>query len=109
MYDFHSALQGLNHLLSDKGVVLLTVAGPSAHISRYDMDRWGDFWRFTDKSLALAVDRAGFLTLNSCCYGNPYTSSFQALGYSSDDYKSFQDISSHQDYQVLVAAVLVKK
>jgi hypothetical protein len=30
-------------------VALVTLSGIS-QISRYDMDRWGDYWRFTDAS-----------------------------------------------------------
>ena len=37
-------------MLKDGGVFLGTVSGIS-QVSRYDMDRWGDYWRFTDLSL----------------------------------------------------------
>ena len=50
VYDFKSAIKGIYHMLKRKGVALVTVAGIS-QISRYDMDRWGDYWRFTDLSM----------------------------------------------------------
>lgn len=42
-----AALRSLHRILKPGGVVLATFPG-LAQISRYDMDRWGDYWRFTD-------------------------------------------------------------
>lgn len=50
IYDVERAVDGIAHLLRPGGTALVTVAGIS-QISRYDMDRWGDYWRFTDASL----------------------------------------------------------
>ena len=50
IFDVQSAIQGIHHVLKPGGVFLGTVAGIS-QISRYDMDRWGDYWRFTTASL----------------------------------------------------------
>lgn len=49
IYDFRSALRGTYRLLKPGGTLLATVSGIS-QISRYDMDRWGDYWRFTTLS-----------------------------------------------------------
>lgn len=46
VYDVHAALKTTHRILKPGGVVLITVPGIS-QISRYDADRWGDFWRFT--------------------------------------------------------------
>jgi hypothetical protein len=50
IYDFKSAIKGLHYMLKKDGIALVTVAG-ICQISRYDMDRWGDYWRFTDLSI----------------------------------------------------------
>lgn len=50
IFDVQEAVRGTHHLLSPGGVLLATVAGIS-QISRYDMERWGDYWRFTTASL----------------------------------------------------------
>lgn len=50
IYDTRAALCSLARLLKPRGVLLATVPGIS-HISRYDMDRWGDFWRFNSRSV----------------------------------------------------------
>ena len=50
IFDAAKAVQGAHALLKPGGVLLATVAGIS-QISRYDMDRWGDYWRFTTASM----------------------------------------------------------
>jgi SAM-dependent methyltransferase len=49
IYDCRAAVTTLFRVLKPGGVVLATVPGIS-QISRYDMDRWGDCWRFTSLS-----------------------------------------------------------
>lgn len=46
IYDIHAALRTVHRLLKPNGVLLATVPG-IAKISRYDAERWGDYWRFT--------------------------------------------------------------
>lgn len=50
IFEVQKAIAGAHHLLKPGGVMLATVAGIS-QISRYDMDRWGDYWRFTSASI----------------------------------------------------------
>lgn len=45
IYDFKKAIEGIKYLLKPGGVALVTVAG-ICQISKYDEDRWGDYWRF---------------------------------------------------------------
>ncbi len=51
IYDVRAALGTVRRMLRPGGVALITVPG-IGQISRYDMDRWGDYWRFTTASLA---------------------------------------------------------
>ena len=44
-------------MLKPGGYLLLTVSGPTAHISEYDMSRWGDYWRFTELSARKAFEK----------------------------------------------------
>ena len=46
MFDTRSAFSGLHRILKPGGVLLVTIPG-ICQISRYDTDRWGDYWRFT--------------------------------------------------------------
>ena len=49
IYDFRAAIANTYLALKPGGVLLVTFPGIS-QISRYDMDRWGDYWRFTSLS-----------------------------------------------------------
>ncbi len=49
IYDVRVAVSTLHRILKPGGVLLATFPGIS-QISRYDMDRWGEFWRFTTRS-----------------------------------------------------------
>lgn len=46
IFEVQKAIAGAHHLLKPGGVLLATVAGIS-QISRFDAERWGDYWRFT--------------------------------------------------------------
>lgn len=50
IYDVKAAIRTLYRILKPGGVLLSTVPGIS-QISRYDMDRWGEYWRFTTLSV----------------------------------------------------------
>ena len=50
IYDVRSAIAHSFAALKPGGILLATMPGIS-QISRYDMDRWGDYWRFTDASV----------------------------------------------------------
>lgn len=49
IYDIKAAVANVYAALKPGGVLLATLSGIS-QISRYDMERWGDYWRFTSLS-----------------------------------------------------------
>ena len=49
IYDVKAAVRHAVDALKPGGVLLATGSGIS-QISRYDMDRWGEYWRFTDRA-----------------------------------------------------------
>lgn len=50
IYNYYEAIKGAHHLIKPGGHLLATVSGP-CQVSRYDMDRWGDYWRFTSQAM----------------------------------------------------------
>lgn len=50
VFDVRAAVKTLYRILRPGGVLLASCTGIS-QISRYDMDRWGDYWRFTGASV----------------------------------------------------------
>lgn len=49
IYDIRSAVANAQRALKPGGILLASIPGIS-QISRYDMDRWGDYWRLTSRS-----------------------------------------------------------
>ncbi len=108
IYDTNAALLGMKKMLKNDGFLILTVAGPCAHISRYDMNRWGDYWRFTDKSLRLFLNQNGFEVQKLISFGNPQSVIAQINGYCVNDLKGNEIFSHHEDYQLVICAVATK-
>lgn len=71
IYDVRSAIQGAWQLLKPGGVMLATVSGNISQVSKYDYDRWGDYYRFTDMSIRKLVEEYfGIGNVITETYGN---------------------------------------
>lgn len=68
IFDLQRAVAGAGHLLKPGGTLLVTVSGIS-QVSRYDMERWGDYWRFTSASLGRLLQPV-FGEVEVTSYGN---------------------------------------
>ncbi|MDD4992426.1 MAG: methyltransferase domain-containing protein [Paludibacter sp.] len=55
IYDFRLALKRTHEILKPGGALLVTLSGIS-QISKYDMERWGEYWRFTSKSTTMLFE-----------------------------------------------------
>lgn len=108
IFDVNYAILGLKKLIKPCGKIILTTAGVTSHISRYDMNRWGDFWRMTDKSIIKLAEKAGLNIDMIETYGNPYACTSQLNGLSVQDLEIEKLNNTHQDYQLLVACILSK-
>jgi SAM-dependent methyltransferase len=108
VYETTTVLRKLNNMLAPGGVILATVAGIS-QISRYDMDRWGDFWRFTDAStmrLFGAVFDPDDLTIVT--YGNVLTACAFLHGLAAHELTEGELEYRDPDYQLIIAMRAVR-
>lgn len=102
------AIQGVWHMLRKDGVALITVAG-LCQISRYDMDRWGDYWRFTDLSLSkLLAKQFGTENVYVETYGNVLTATSLIQGLCAEELEQKELFYQDKDYQVMIAARVKK-
>ena len=69
IFDVPTAAAGCRHLLNPGGVLLGTVAGTS-QISRFDADRWGDYWRFSPMAIEAVLQKTGFQDIEIAPFGN---------------------------------------
>ncbi|MEJ0099659.1 MAG: methyltransferase domain-containing protein [Pseudomonadota bacterium] len=108
IYDFKSAIRGLHRILKPGGSALVTLGGIS-QISRYDMDRWGDYWRLTSKSAALAFGEVFGAQVQVATYGNALAACAFLQGLAVEDLPEPALLDRvDPNYQVIVA-VLARK
>ncbi len=87
------------------GTFIGTVPGIS-QISRYDADRWGDYWRFTDMSLSRILKESFGPDITITSYGNSITAQAFLQGLCCEDFPD-KAIFDHndKDYPLLLGFV----
>lgn len=103
IYDVETAVRSCHAMLAPGGVLLATFPGIS-QISRYDMDRWGDYWRLTSASarrLFAGVFQSQAIEIKN--YGNVLAATAFLHGIAVEELRS-EELDRHDpDYQVLIA------
>jgi len=104
VYALPEAARSCHRLLRPGGVLLATVAGIS-QISRYDQERWGDYWRFTPRSLeALLAPEFGPVTVRA--HGNVLAATALLQGLAVEDLPESSLLDDEDpDYPVIITAV----
>lgn len=109
IYDTPKAIRSLHRLLKPGGVLLLTIPGIS-QISRLDMDRWGDYWRFTLASaqrLFTEVFPEDSVRIET--YGNVLAATAFLHGLSVEELTEDELDDSDPDYEVTIAIRAMKR
>lgn len=107
IYDVKSAIQGLAKLTSqENGVLLASVAG-LVPISRYDYDRWGDYWRFNDLSIQQLFEEY-FEEVEVIAYGNAPLAAAFIMGLAQEEVPSSLFQHNDPDYQILIGVKATK-
>jgi SAM-dependent methyltransferase len=102
IYEFQQAVSHCMRGLKPGGVVLATLPGIS-QISRYDMDRWGDYWRFTDASARrLFEDVFGVGNVQVESQGNVLVACAFLHGLAAEELKPSELAYHDPDYQVSI-------
>jgi SAM-dependent methyltransferase len=109
IYDVRAAVGTVREALRPGGVVLATVSGIS-QISRYDMDRWGDYWRFTDRSARRVFDDVfGAAQVAVETFGNVLAAAAFLQGLALEDLDRAALDRHDPDYQVLIAVRALRR
>ncbi len=109
IYEFQSAIRGIHFLLKPEGVALVTVAG-LCQISQYDMDRWGDYWRFTDLSITRAFKEIfGDTNVEVTTYGNVLSAVALLEGIAAEEMTAKELDYCDKVYQVVIAIKAQKR
>jgi SAM-dependent methyltransferase len=108
IFDLQAAARNATQILKPGGALLLTVPGITP-ISRFDYERWGQYWSFTDQAV-----RKLFETLvppdhiSVQTFGNVKIAAAFLYGLARAEVKQ-KDLDTHDpDFQVVIAAVVKK-
>ena len=109
IYDIHAAVSTLYRILKSGGVLLASLSTVS-QISRYDMDQWGDYWRFTSAAVQrLFGDVFGANHIQVESYGNVLVSAAFLYGMSAQDLTT-EELDFHdKGYETLICVRAVKE
>lgn len=107
--DVAAAIATVHGALRPGGVALATVAGLT-QISRYDMDRWGDYWRFTDRSARTQFEPLfGAGAVQVTAYGNVLAAIALLHGLVQSEVRPDELDEHDPDYQVTIAVRAVRQ
>ncbi|HEX2973962.1 MAG TPA: methyltransferase domain-containing protein [Tepidisphaeraceae bacterium] len=102
IYDIHGAVRHCHRALRTHGVVLATLPGIS-QISRYDMTRWGDYWRFTSLSARMLFTEAfGEANVQVESHGNVLAAVSLLHGIPTEDLTAQELNERDADYEVTI-------
>ena len=108
IYDVHAAVRTLHRILRPGGVLLASFTGIS-QISRYDMDRWGDYWRFTTASARRLLEECwppDQVVVQS--EGNALLAVAYLHGLTVDELRPEELATRNDDFQLVITARAVK-
>ena len=108
IYDVRKAIQTLYRILKPNGVLLVTLSGVN-RISRYDMDRWGEYWRFTTLSASRLFEEVFPPTrVTVQAYGNVLAAVAFLHGLAATELRQEELNYCDPDYDILIAVRVVK-
>ena len=109
IFDVRAAIRTVARILNPGGVALLVFPGIT-QISRYDMDNWGEFWRFTSLSarrLFEEVFRPDDVTVTT--YGNVLAATASLQGLISSELRREELDHWDRDYELVIGLRAVKR
>ena len=108
IYDVSAAIANCYAALKPGGVLLATFPG-ICQISRYDMDRWGDYWRFTTRSARqLCEEVFPSANLEVTGHGNVLVAISYLHGMATDDLLPEEMDYHDPDYEIVITVRAMK-
>lgn len=108
IYDVRAAVRTLHRILKPGGVLLASLPG-IGQISRYDMDRWGEYWRFTTLSVRRLLEEAFPPSgITAQAHGNVLAAVALLHGIAAEEVHAQELDHRDRDYEVLVTVRAVK-
>ena len=107
-FEIHKAVVGAHRLLKPGGVILATVPGIS-QISRYDADRYGDYWRFTVDSVTRLFQPVFEGGVEVASYGNVLSSTVLLQGIPLEELPNQALLDAHDPNYPMIITIAARK
>jgi SAM-dependent methyltransferase len=108
VYDARAAVRVLHDALRPGGIALVTLPGIS-QISTFDMEQWGDFWRFTTASARVMFgDVFGADAIEVRSHGNVTAACALLQGLAAEELSAAQLETVDDAYQLIVTVKAVR-
>ena len=109
IFDVRAAIMTVERILKPGGVLLLVVPGIS-QIARYDMDAWGEYWRFTSLSMKLLMEeKFQPQDVRVHTYGNVLSATASLQGLVSTELSREELDHWDKDYELVIGVRAKKK
>ena len=109
IFDVRAAIRTVARILKPGGVALLVFPGIT-QISRYDMDNWGEFWRFTSLSARKLFEEVfGPDDVTVTTYGNVLAATASLQGLISSELRRDELDHWDRDYELVIGLRAVKR
>lgn len=109
IFDVPSAARQVHAALKSGGTALIT-APAIAPVSRYDAERWGEYWHFTVQSMQRLLDPvfgAGNVTVEA--HGNHVAAHAYLAGMASEELRDDELLPYDADYPVVITALATRR
>lgn len=107
IYETENAVRNIYRSLNKNGIALVTMHGIS-QLSMADYCRWGEYWRFTKKSVELLFQKY-FDKIQIFSYGNVKTVTAHLYGLCQEDLAEENYEYNDEQYPLIVAVVAQKE
>jgi SAM-dependent methyltransferase len=107
VFELKASVSNALRVLRPGGVLLITVPGIT-QISKYDYERWGQYWSFTDLSLIKLFNDEPIASIDVKTYGNVKVACAFMYGFATHELRE-KDLDFHDNsYQLSISAVVRK-
>jgi hypothetical protein len=108
IFDVGAALAGCRHVLKAGGVLMGTVAGTS-QTSRYDAQRWGDYWRMSPMAMERLLVTAGFIDIRITPFGNLVAAIALLQGIAAEELPDRELLAEYDPDYVIVTGFVARR
>jgi SAM-dependent methyltransferase len=108
IYEVRAAIETLHRILRPGGVLLATCHGIS-QIAPYDMQKWGEYWRFTSLSARkLFIEAFGEDCVSVRAYGNVLAATAFLHGLTAEELRREELDYQDANYEIIISIRAVK-